>query len=219
MTMTPQTGRVGSSLIDELAADLAPIRPLRLWQGIALVAMSALATIALVELLDGLWRGIAAGRASDLFFIANGMFALVGAAASYAVLRMASPHVGNRHDGARWATAMIVLLPLTALLTLGLFGAFEQISSDMYGLSCFAAGTGFGLLAGGALVAWLRRGAPVSLNSAGLYTGIAAGAIGTFAYGLACPIDTLAHLASWHVLPIAVSAIAGRLIVPTLVRW
>ena len=211
--------RVSTSFIDELASDLAPVRPIRLWQGVALVGASALATVLLVELLDGLWRGIAAGRASDLFFIANGMFALVGAAASYAVLRMASPHVGNRHDGARWATGMIALLPLTAILTLGLAGTFDQVSDDMYGFSCFAAGTGFGLLTGGALVAWLRRGAPVSLGSAGLYTGIAAGAVGTFTYGLACPIDTLAHLASWHVLPIVASAILGRAIVPALVRW
>ena len=211
--------RVSNSLLDDLAADLAPVQPIRLWQGIALLAVSALATVALVELIDGLWRGIAAGRASDMFFIANGMFALVGAATTFAVLKMASPHVGNRHDGARWATGMIVLLPLTAVLTLGLFGAFDQIASDAHGLSCFVAGTAFGLLAGGALVAWLRRSAPVSLNSAGLYTGIAAGSIGTFAYGLSCPIATVAHLASWHVLPIVVSAIAGRLIVPTLVRW
>ena len=211
--------RVSNSLLDDLAADLAPVQPIRLWQGIALLALSAIATVALVELIDGLWRGIAAGRASDMFFIANGMFALVGAAATFAVLKMASPHVGNRHDGARWATAMIVLLPLTAVLTLGLIGALNQMASDMHGLSCFVAGTAFSLLTGGALVAWLRRGAPVSLKSAGLYTGIAAGSIGTFAYGLSCPIDTVAHLASWHVLPIIVSAIAGRLIVPTLVRW
>ena len=144
---------------------------------------------------------------------------MVGAAATFAVLKMASPHVGNRHDGARWATAMIVLLPLTAVLTLGLIGALNQMASDMHGLSCFVAGTAFSLLTGGALVAWLRRGAPVSLKSAGLYTGIAAGATGTFAYGLACPIDDLAHLGTWHVLPIVVSAMVGRLVVPSLVRW
>lgn len=134
--------RVSNSLLDDLAADLAPVQPIRLWQGIALLALSALATVALVELIDGLWRSIAAGRASDMFFIANGMFALVGAAATFAVIKMASPHVGNRHDGARWATGTIVLLPLTAVLTLGLFGAFDQIASDPRGLSCFRRGNG-----------------------------------------------------------------------------
>ena len=211
--------RVPNSLLDERAEDLAPVQPIRRWQGIALVALSALATIALVELVDGLWRGIASGQASALFFIANGMFAVVGTAASIAVLKMASPHVGNRHDGARWATLMIVLLPLAAFVTLGLTTMFEEVSRDMYGFDCFLAAMASGLLTGAALVAWLRRGAPVSLQSAGLYTGIAAGAIGSFAFGLACPIDTIAHLASWHVLPIIVSALAGRLIVPRLVRW
>ena len=211
--------RVPNTLLDELAEDLAPVQPIRLWQGVALVALSAVATVVLVELIDGLWRGIVAGRASALFFIANGMFALAGTAASFAVLRMASPHVGNRHDGARWATLMIALLPLAAFVTLGLSGTFAEVRADMYGFDCFLAGSASGLLTFSALTAWLRRGAPVSLNAAGLYTGIAAGAIGSFAYGLACPIDTIAHLASWHVLPIVLSAIVGRLVVPRLVRW
>ena len=205
-------------LIAQLADDLEPVRPLRLVQGIALVALAALVTVVLVELIDGLWRGIVSGRASALFFVANGMFAMLGSAAAVAVLRMASPHVGNRHDGARWATAMVAILPVTAFVVLGLSGSAGEFAS-LYGLECFAAGSAFGLLTGGALVMWLRRGAPVSLASAGTYTGIASGAVGTFAFGLACPVDTLAHLGSWHILPIILSAVVGRFAVPPLVRW
>ena len=95
--------RVPSSLIDELASDLAPVQPLRLWQGVALVAFAAVATVLLVELLDGLWHGAFTGQASPEFFITNGMLALLGAAASFAVVKMASPRVGNSHEGARWS--------------------------------------------------------------------------------------------------------------------
>ena len=197
--------RVPNSLIDDLAEDLAPVEPIRLSHGIALVALSAVATLILVELLDGLWRGVVSGQASGVFFIANGMLGMVGAAAALAVLRMASPRVGNTHDGARWSSAMLALLPLTALLVLGAGGLFSALSHDAYGLDCFLAGAAFGLVTATALVLWLRRGAPVSLNAAGTYTGIAAGAIGSFAYGLACPIDTLGHLGVWHVLPVALA--------------
>ncbi|MBX7494985.1 DUF1109 domain-containing protein [Qipengyuania sp. 6B39] len=219
MTMNPETGRISNSLIDDLAADLAPVRPVRLVHGIALVALAAIATVVLVELIDGLWRGILAGRASALFFIANGMLGLLGAASALAVLRMATPRVGNSHEGARWSFAMLGLLPATAVVTLGIGGSIAEILGDPYGFECFAAGTGFGLVTAAALVLWLRRGAPVSLAAAGTFTGVAAGAIGSFAYGLACPIDTLGHLGVWHVLPVALAALVGRLAVPPLVRW
>ena len=147
------------------------------------------------------------------------MLGLLGAAATLAVLRMASPRVGNTQEGARWALAMFALLPAVAAITLGLQGRLQQIGADPYGLSCFLAGSGFSLLTFGALTAWLRRGAPVSPTRAGIYTGIAAGAIGSFSYGLACPIDTLGHLATWHTLPVVLGAFAGRAVVPGLVRW
>ena len=211
--------RVPNSLIDDLADDLAPVEPIRLSHGIALVALSAVATVILVELLDGLWHGIISGQASGVFFIANGMLAMVGAASALAVLRTASPRVGNTHEGARWSSAMLFLLPLTALAVLGFGGLMSALFKDPYGAGCFLAGGAFGLVTAAALVLWLRRGAPVSLNAAGTYTGIAAGAIGSFAFGLACPIDTIAHLGIWHVAPVALMALAGRFAIPPLVRW
>ena len=47
----------------------------------------------------------------------------------------------------------------------------------------------------------------------------AAGAIGTLLYGLSCPIDSVTHLGIWHVVPVAVAAVAGRLIVPRMIAW
>ncbi len=211
--------RVPNPLIDDLAADLAPVRPMKLAHGIALVALAVAGTIVLVELLDGLWRGIATGRASAFFFIANGMLGLLGTASALAVVRMAGPRVGNSHDGARWSLAMFAVLPAAALVVLGLHGELRDVAHDPYGLDCFIAGSGFGALTFLALTGWLRRGAPVSPETAGTFTGIATGALGSFAYGLACPIDTLAHLGIWHALPVLLGAALGRLTVPPLVRW
>ena len=102
---------------------------------------------------------------------------------------------------------------------LGFHGDPHEVTHDPYGLDCFLAGSAFSVLTFAALVGWLRRGAPVSPTLAGTFTGIAAGALGSFAYGLACPIDTLAHLGIWHALPVALGALVGRLGVPPLVRW
>ncbi len=217
--MNPRMGHPSKTLIDDLAGDLAPVRPLRIGQGLALVAGAALATVLLVELLKGLWNGILAGEAAPMFFITNGMLGLLGAASSLAVVRMASPRVGNSHDGARWSAGMLALLPVTALLMLGTGGFAISLTRDMYGLGCFLAASASGLVVATALVAWLRRGAPVSLAAAGTYTGIAAGAIGSLAYGLACPVDDIGHLGIWHVAPVVLSGLLGRLVIPSLVRW
>jgi hypothetical protein len=211
--------RVPNPLIDELAGDLAPVRPLRLAQGAMLVALATLATVALVALVDGLWAGAWNGNASAFFFIANGMLGLLGTASALAVLRMASPRVGNSHEGARWAFAMLALLPATALVTVLLHGSMGEIVYDPYGPDCFLHACAFALVTATALVLWLRRGAPVSLNAAGTFTGIAAAALGSFAYGLACPFDTMAHLGIWHMLPVGVAALVGRFAIPPLVRW
>ena len=211
--------RVSNSLLDDLTADLAPVQPIRLWQGISLVFVSVLVTVGLVDLAEGLWHGMLTGEANPLFFLTYGMLGLLAAASALAVLRMAQPRIGNTQDGVRWSFAMLGLLPTTALVSLAVGGSFAQLVDDPYGFECFAWSTGLGLLSAAAMVLWLRRGAPVSLNAAGTFTGVAAGAIGSVSLGLACPIDTLPHLGVWHVLPVVVAALLGRLIVPTLVRW
>jgi hypothetical protein len=211
--------RVPNPLIDELAGDLVPVRPIRLARGVALVVLAAIATVVAIELFHGLWRGAFSGEASGFFFIANGMLVLLGAASALTVLRMASPRVGNGHEGARWSAAMLGLLPVSALLVLGFDGLASELTHDVEGFDCFLAGSGFGLLTAGALVLWLRNGAPVSIGSASVFTGVASGAIGSFAYGMACPIDTMGHLGIWHVAPVALCALIGKLVIPHLVRW
>jgi len=208
-----------NELIDQLVDDLAPVRPIRTIHGILLTVSAVLVTLLLVEWFEGLRREIFSGSASDFFFITNGMLAVLGSAAALAVVRMVNPRVGNGHDGARWSAVMLALLPLTAVLMLGLGGLRSEFQDNQAGLACLAAGTGFGLVTAGTLVFWLRWGAPVSLNAAGLLTGIAAGAIGSFASGIACPLETVGHLGLWHVAPVVVSAIIGRLVIPPLVRW
>ncbi|MCA1197005.1 DUF1109 domain-containing protein [Sphingomonas sp. R647] len=211
--------RPTSPLIAQLAEALEPVRPIRMAHGLALIALATAVTIAVVALVQGLWSGPAQGQAAAIFFIANGLIGLVGLASARAVVRMAVPRVGARRDGARWLLAALALLPVTALLFMAIEGNLAGHEHAADGLHCFLFGTASGLLVAVALLIWLRRGAPVAPNVAGLYTGIAAGALGSFAWGLSCPVDTIAHLGIWHVAPVAVSATMGRFIVPRCIRW
>ena len=211
--------RVPNPLIEQMANELEPVRALRFRDGALLVALAVIVTVLGVELFDGIWRGIMSGEASAFFLITNGLLLVLGCASANSVIAMATPQVGNRHDGPRWAIAMAAVLPLAAFVTL--LGHDHPVAAlqDPYGLGCFVAAMAASVLTAGALVLWLRRGAPVSPRLAGMHIGVAATALGCAAYGLACPIDTVTHLGLWHAAPVLAGAVIGMFALPPLLRW
>lgn len=211
--------RVPNPLIASLAEDLAPVAPLKRRNGwlVALVAVGA--TVLGVWFYEGLWQAALAGNAAPIFFVTNGLLLLLGLAAAAAVLTLASPAVGNRQDAPKWAAAMLAILPLTAVVTTVAGGHTITELFDPHSAYCLSAGMVASLLTFAAMTWWLRRGAPVSTGAAGLWAGIAAGAIGSFAYGLSCPIDTVDHLGVWHIAPVALCGALGRMVLPRLIRW
>ncbi|MDE1915942.1 MAG: DUF1109 domain-containing protein [Sphingomonadales bacterium] len=201
--------------IDGLVVQLAPVTPMKASAGLGGAAASLAVAIVMVVALMGLRRDISA-----LFLLSSGLFLLLGAAASLSVIMMGRPSVGSEHGGWVWAAAMAALLPATTLLMGVTHGPAAWTESDPEtGVLCLAMGLLFGLVTGGVLVAWLRRGAPTSPERAGLLTGIAAGSFGIFAFSLHCPSNDLYHIGLWHSLAVVVAAMIGRLAVPRLIRW
>lgn len=211
--------RVLNPLIEDLAADLEPVKPFKMRDGLVLVALALVAAVIAVEFIFEIWRGAFTGDASTIFWVTNGLLIVLGFAAGTTVLNMASPRVGNRHDGPKWALAMTAILPVAVMLPLLRSGAVTAPLSDQVGIACAAYGTLTGIVIALALTHWLRRGAPVSPNLAGLFTGVAAGALGSVAYGISCPVDHATHMGIWHVLPVAISGALGRVILPPMLRW
>lgn len=211
--------RINQDLIARMASELTPVRSMKLRDGLALVALATVGTIVSVEVVDGLWRGILRGQASPFFMIANGLLLVLGLASASSALKMACPRVGNRHEGAKWAMAMVAVLPLAGLASLAAQQSASAALNDPYGLTCFAAALAASSITAAALFVWLKRGAPVSPDIAGFHLGVAAGALGSVSYGLACPIDGIVHLGLFHVAPVAVAGLLGRFLVPPLLRW
>jgi hypothetical protein len=210
--------RVNNELIEALADDLPPVRAMHFGEGMLLLGTAAGLTAVAVSMIYGLREAAFSGAASPYFYIVNGLLVLLGIASAASVISMALPRVGNRHDGPRWAMAMVGILPVAALISLfaepsGLaaFPAHEWV--------CTTRGLAASLLTAGALFFWLRRGAPVSAKAAGLHLGVASGALGSAAYGLHCPIDGVAHLGILHIAPVLITALVGRFALPRLLRW
>ena len=216
MTM-PDTS---SDLIAGLVQNLQPVRRLRRRVGLAAAGAAAITATAFVVLVLGARSDLAAGDPDPLFLVTSGLFAVLAMASTWAVLEMARPYVGNHRDGWIWAAAMAALLPASALLTfvIGWMHA-EMTRLDSDGWNCLSIGMGLGLLTATALTFWLRRGAPVSPDRAGLLTGIAAGSTGIFAIALGCPHDDIAHIGVWHGGAVVISAVIGRLVIPRLIKW
>ena len=212
--------RKTDNLIESLTAELKPVRALRFREGVALVLASVVLTVMLVARFLGLRDDVMAGEPAPLFLISNGLFLMLGLAAATSVVMMGNPQVGNRYDGWKWALATAGLLPLAAgVSTLASWSGHPDVIFPQHDPACISAGVMFGGLTALALIFWLRRGAPASPARAGLLTGIAVGAIGTFADGLYCPLNSVYHLGFAHSVPVAICALLGRIFVPPLVRW
>jgi len=210
-----------AELIAALAADAAPVRRVRRWEGAALIAAATLAAAVGASAVFSFWTGILSGAASPFFWITNGLLLLLGAASSAALVAGALPQVGPRANAPAWAFAMLCVLPLAALIQLARAPDAHRHAglADPAGWHCLGSALGAGLVVALAAVLFLRRAAPVALARQAWLTGLAAGALGTLAFGVTCPLDDLAHLGLWHVLPVPLAALAARLAVPPLIRW
>jgi hypothetical protein len=216
--MTSYSNR--EQLIAALTDDLAPVRRVRPVDGVMLVGfatlITAMATIALFRLPER----VLTGEAAAYFWIINGLLLLLGAASTSALVASALPRVGQRSSAPFWGAAMLGVVPLAAVISLTSLGMrAEDGGPVMWMWDCAARGVTAGLLVATAAVMFLRRGAPVAHERAGWLVGLATGSLGSLAYGITCPLDTLSHVGIVHVAPVLISAIVARLIVPPLIRW
>lgn len=128
--------------IDGLVDDLQPHRPLTLRRGLLTAMGSAGLTIGITALFIGIRPQLIAGNPDPLFLLASGLFLMLGVAASYTVVAMNRPQVGNAHACWIWAIVMAALLPLTAIV-IGLVkdgNVFIQ-SAPAQGVNCVINGS------------------------------------------------------------------------------
>lgn len=207
-----------NDLIDTLSDDLQPVRPLSLtrgrWLGLGAAAFSVLGFL----LLFGLRPDLAAGRPAPLVLVIVGLFALSAVAAGWAATRLARPAVGSvNQTGALWLFAAILVLPAASAIERALgHGADMDVA---FGLECLSLGLAASLVTAGALTAFLKRGAPVLPDKAGLLVGLSAGSVGALAITLECAGTQLSHLAVWHVGIVALWAALGRWGIGRMLRW
>ena len=211
-------------LIAALTEDLAPVKPVRPREGAALIVFAAIAASIACIAIFGFWTGIVTGAASPFFWISNGLLALVGAASTSALVSSTMPRVGPRGSAPAWSTAMLAILPVTAIITLASIEAGHDHGAGMAdpGLvfwECAAYGLAASSAVAIAAILFVRRGAPVALNRTAWLIGLSSGSLGALAYNITCPLDSLLHVGIWHTAPAFIAALFWRYAAPPLIRW
>ena len=208
-----------NSLIEGLVEELEPVRTLKPKSGLAIVGgLTVLAGIVVATTL-GIRNDLVMGVAHEMFFLRSGVLLMLGIATAITVVNMARPGVGKLSRGWIWALITAALFPLTAAIMSAITMPPVEALRPMEGLKCLAASGIAALAIGSGLTLWLRQGAPTSPEGAGWLVGLASGALGAAAYNLHCPFNDIYYIGLWFTIPVAISAIVGRLVVPRLIRW
>lgn len=205
--------------ISTLVEELEPVQPVRMARGAAAVGLLLTAAAAFILSMKGMRADLLAGEFHPMFLIRAGLLLLLGGGCGWAVLSMASPSIGKQGQSWKMAIAAAALVPLTALVVAMTGRSDVALANMASGLQCMAFSVIGGLATAVPMVWQLRRGAPTSPERAGWLTGVAAGGLGAFAYGLHCPFNDVVYIGLWYSLAVGICAIAGRLVVPRLIRW
>lgn len=209
--------------IEALVGDLRPVEPLRLWTGVIVgLCLTAIATGA-VWMTFGLRADVMAMHPAPIVVARGAALLAGGLVLLVAALRAAVP--GRSDEGATALGTMILgILPigLMGLLLEGIVArqrpSFAELTTPIT-LRCFYIALAASLLVGGGLVKWMRRAAPTDIERASWLIGWTSAALGTFAYSLFCPSQTMAFVTAVYPAAMLVAATAIRLATPPLLRW
>lgn len=212
------------ALMDRLAANVRPVQPLD--DRPTMLALATLLLVAATLMLAwlGLRPDLMAGQPSPMFLLRSGTLAVLGVVSTLAVLAQAHPGVGSHRGsiGQGWkvAAAMALLFPLSgAVMAMDQPAHAMAMAASVSGWECLRMSLGSAVLCAVPMLMHLRRGAPVAPERAGWLTGLAAGSLGALAYNLHCDYDSMVYTGLWYGVAVGAAAVAGRLVVPRLIRW
>lgn len=186
---------------------------------LAALAVGGAVTLALVAL----WlrcQPLEAAARQPWFWMKAGYTGLLTVAAAVTVKRLSAP-------GARLRVApFVALLIVLAMIGLGAGQILEAAPATRLGLwlghswkVCSPLILLLSLPIYASLIVALRALAPTRPALTGAGAGLAAGALAATFYGLHCPEQAAAFVATWYTLGMAAATAVGALLGPRLLRW
>jgi hypothetical protein len=205
--------------IQNLVDDLSPVRAANPARSVTFPIAAMIAVLCSIAAIYGVRQDVLNGAPDVMFLLRSGTLLLLGLASAWAVIRMASPSVGRHENGWKIALAAALLFPLAGILVSIKQDPVPAMQAMQSGFQCLRLSVISGLFIALPMIFTLRRGAPTSPFLAGWVTGIAAGGLGAFVYNFHCPFNNIIYIGFWYSMAVGICAIAGRLVIPPLIRW
>lgn len=208
-----------NDLIEALALDAGPA-PKVSARLVGAAALGALAAFVLVAAWLGFRPDIAEAPATRMFWMKAFYTGLLGLAGFLCVERLSRP-VGSPRSGLMLASGVFLLLA-----AVGLFRFMHADPADrmpmLMGQSwkvCPRNIVALGLPILAATLLAVRGLAPTRLVLAGAAAGLFSGGVAATIYGLHCPEHTMAFVAVWYSLGVALVTALGAAVGPWALRW
>jgi hypothetical protein len=214
----PETDR----LIDALAHDLTPVRPVAPLPGaVAIVALAGAASIAAYAWSRGglPLRPDLAARLDMLSPFAPVAFGLGALAVGALLAALAAREPGRRAPAAFAVAAFGVLLGPAALAAFFLLGGRPPEPPAVNDAGCLLRGLLLGLPPAAAALALAARGAALRPVAAAALVGAASAALGAVVVHLGCPANGIRHVLVSHALTPLAGALLTLPFAPLLARW
>jgi hypothetical protein len=209
------------SLIEQLAEDLAPVRPRRFWVDIAIMALIAVIELALLFAVGFAHLDMHLMMTQPTMgwrIVSLGLISLVS---GFLAIRSFDPTYSAK-GSLRWL-ALIIAICLASGIVMG--GTPAVLASVIHrldwtsGVQCASKIVLLSLPPVIGLAVLGRRGAPTDIRRTPLLIGLAAAAWGAFVFVFACPFNDPLYIVAWYGIGCGVVVLTARLLLPRFVRW
>jgi hypothetical protein len=209
------------SLIDQLAGDLAPVRPRRFWADASITALVAVIELALLFAI-----GIAHLDMHRMMrqptmgwrIVSLGVIALVS---GFVAVRSFDPAYSAR-AALRWLALILAVCLASGIVMAGLPAGVASLMQRLdwrSGVQCASKIVLLSIPPLLALVVLGRRGAPTDMRRTPLLIGMAAAAWGAFVFIFACPFNDPLYIVVWYGIGCGIVTLACRFVLPRIARW
>ena len=209
------------SLIDRLSGDLKPVRPLRLWRDIAIIAAICVAEIIVFFALGAALPDMPMRMHQPTFWWRLVSLGLIAVISGIPAILSFTPTYSPRR-AFRWLFVVIGVC-LAAGLCVGAGPDDPESLARRIdwtnGIQCAAKMIALSVPPVLGLGALMRRGAPTDGSRTALLVGIAAAAWGAFVFVFACPFNDPLYIAVWYTVGCGTVVLVSRAILPRLARW
>ena len=207
--------------LDDLAADLAPVRPRRPRRDMLLLAAVGAVELALFLLFGAARHDIMLAMKLPSFWWKLGSLGALTIVGAVTAIRSLDPAVSPRRGLRLFAVTAGVAVAIGWVIDASGGGGAALAARLMWrhGIDCVFAMVVLSVPAIVALGLLMRRGAPTDRRGSALAAGATSAAWGAFVFVFKCPHDDPFYIAVWYVVGCAIVMVAGRLLLPLVTRW